>query len=130
MKLTALLLSALLLAITPTLNAGTAKLPALSIANFVKYKQSAEQCAKRANDIMQQMNFNPENYGTTVFGYGEQSVISVDCHELPESLFIQIVVAAYKDKVAESVKNYVLDYLRSDSEPPLMMPCPEQIKPR
>jgi hypothetical protein len=104
--------------------AASHKPPALSIANFVKYKLSLKQCEQKAENIIAQMNFNPQKYGAgTIKGMGEQSAISVDCHQLQDSLFIQIVVASQRPEVADIIKNYLLDYLRADTEKLSNPPC-------
>ncbi|MFZ2725548.1 MAG: hypothetical protein WAX77_04810 [Methylococcaceae bacterium] len=132
MKIIKLLLSLIIFfsvfIFTPSVYARTKTLnpPALSISNFVKYKLSILQCERRAYEIMQQMNFDPQNYGEgTVTGYGEQSIVSVNCHQLKDSLFIQIVVASQRTEVADIIKNYLLDYLRGDTEKLSKSPCLE-----
>lgn len=98
--------------------------PALSIANFVKYKFTLTQCEQRATAILEQMNFQTEYYGAgTIRGYGEQSVVSVDCHQLQDSLFIQVVVSSQRAEVSEIIKNYLLDYLRGSTEKLSNSPC-------
>lgn len=129
MKIIKLLLSLIIFSVSVFASAVYARTttpnpPALSISNFVKYKLSVLQCEQRAYEIMQQMNFEPRNYGAgTVMGYGEQSVVSVDCHQLKDSLFIQIVVASQRTEVAEIIKNYLLDYLRGNTEKLSDAPC-------
>lgn len=110
-KLQSLIIAFCLLAMTTIVHAEP---PVLMTSSFMKNKHTLAQCQQKAIEIMTKMNLEKEDHGNgTIVGYGEQSVASVDCHQIDNNLFVQLSVASQKQEAAETIMYYLMNYLRN-----------------
>lgn len=95
-------------------NIARAEPPILMTSSFMKTKHTLAECQQKATEIIAKMNLEKEDHGNgTVVGYGEQSVASVNCHQIVDNLFVQLAVASQKQEAAETIMYYLMTYLRN-----------------
>jgi len=90
--------------------------PVLITSSFPKHDVSFIQCQQRAKFILEKMNLEIEDHGNgTIGGFGEQSVAIVNCHQLVDTLYVQIAVSSQKQEAAEAIMHYLVGYIRTAS---------------
>lgn len=88
-------------------------LPALRMASIVNHSLSYEQCLQRAQEIMGKLNLEVADTGDgAIHGIGAVSVAEVSCNNLDSKVYIQIAVASQNQEAADTIVNYLFDYLR------------------
>lgn len=92
--------------------------PALISAALMKHGLSFSECQIRTLEILERLHLEIDDHDNgTIFGYGDKSAVSVNCHKISEdTVYIPIAVASQKQEAAELIMRYVMDYLKGKSK--------------
>jgi len=90
------------------------QVPSLVTASLMKHSLTYPQCLRRAEEIMEKLNLEIEEIGEgTIRGVGAMSVAHVNCHNLSEKVYIQIAVASKSDEAADTIMEYINNYMKT-----------------
>lgn len=106
--------------------------PSLITAALMKHALTFTQCQTKTSEILEKLHLEIEDHDNgTIFGYGDKSVVSVNCHRVgDDTVYIPIAVASQKQEAAELIMRYVMDYLKGNKAKPVDEEDPPAADPK